>query len=193
MRNTKLCDIVARPYHLARAIVHVELFLQRVALKSPLFRIVMLLCALFLPCAATAANATPNVDLHLSGTIISHSGSTISYLPLDRPVKAGETIQYTIVAKNLGTAPAIGLTPVGRIPEGTTFVRAEPVPAFVHVEYTLDGKTWSAHPTIVVKDPDGNTHTAAAPLNLYKAIRWSTSGTLAPKKSLQFAYEVEVQ
>jgi uncharacterized repeat protein (TIGR01451 family) len=156
-------------------------------------RFVSLVLSVMLPCAAAAAATKPNVELHLSGSIVSVTNSTTTYLPIDRPLKAGETVRYTIVADNSGTAPAVGLVPMARVPERSVFVRVAPAASAVRVEYTLDGKEWSAQPTILVKNPDGTTHRVPAPLTMYKAVRWVVPGALAAKHSLTFAYEVQVQ
>ncbi len=143
-------------------------------------------------CSAFAAAAAPKVTLHLTGALVTVSNGKTTYAPVDHAVKAGDLLRYTIVAKNVGSAPAYALAPIGRIPGRTAFVRVIGAPPSVGL-YSLNGRTWSAHPTIAVKEPDGKTVTKPAPLDLYRAIRWTLLHPLVPKASDTFVYEVRVK
>ncbi len=143
--------------------------------------------------SAYAAAATPKVALQLSDALVTVSDGKTVAGPVDRPVKSGDILRYTIVAKNVGSAPAYQLAPIGQIPERMTFMHLISAPAGAVVTYTLDSKTWSAHPTITVKDKDGKTVTKPAPLDLYRAVRWTLTHPLAVKASDSFVYEVRVK
>lgn len=142
--------------------------------------------------AAVSAAVSPKVDLTLSGAIVVTDGAKVSIAAMDRPVKAGETIRYTIVAKNHGSADAVGMTPVGNVPEQFTFARIVEAPPSAHAEYSLDRKTWSAHPTVLVRETDGKVRRVAAPLSLYRSVRWLVDKGLAPGRTMQFVYEARV-
>ena len=158
--------------------------LRRVAIAA-------LTVAMFTGTAVAAA--APKVELHLQGLVLTkHDGKTVA-TPIDHPLKAGETIEYRIEARNSGNAAALGLAPVGKIPARTTFVRTSVVPHGAHVEYTLDGSHWSSHPTIRVVGPDGKPHLKPAPLAMYEAVRWTLTTPLPAHAAAVFAYEVRVK
>ncbi len=139
------------------------------------------------------AAAAPKVELHLQGLVLTkHNGKTVANA-IDHPLKAGETIEYRIEARNTGNAAAIGLAPVGKIPARTIFVRTLVAPRGAHVEYTLDGRRWAAHPTIRVVGPDGKPHLQPAPLAMYEAVRWTLTTPLPAHAAAVFAYEVRVK
>ncbi|HEY5340131.1 MAG TPA: hypothetical protein VIK27_03820 [Candidatus Aquilonibacter sp.] len=143
--------------------------------------------------SAYAAAATPKVALQLSDALITVSDGKTVAGPVDRPVKSGDILRYTIVAKNVGSAPAYQLAPIGKIPERMVFVRVLSAPSGAMTTYTLDCKTWSAHPTITVKDKDGKSVTKPAPPDSYRAVRWVLTHPLADKSSDAFVYEVRVK
>jgi uncharacterized repeat protein (TIGR01451 family) len=149
------------------------------------------LCAAAL--SAYAVAATPRVALGLSDALVTVSHGKAVAGPVDRPVKSGDVLRYTIVAKNVGSAPAYQLAPIGQIPERMTFLRIISAPTGAAVAYTLDSKTWSAHPTVTVKNKDGKVVTKPAPLELYRAVRWTLTHPLAAKASDSFIYEVRVK
>ena len=140
-----------------------------------------------------ALAAAPKVALHLQASLLTlRDGKTVS-APIDRPLRAGDTVAYRIEARNTGSAPAIGLAPVGKIPARTEFVRLLSSPAGSHVEYSLDGSRWSAHPTIRVVGRDGKPHVVPAPLSAYEAVRWTLATPLSAGAAATFAYEARVK
>ncbi len=143
-------------------------------------------------CAASAA-AKPNVKLVLSGAIVSLQAGKPVQTPMNRPVKSGEIIRYTVLAVNAGSASAFKLSPVGKVPSQTQFLRVDRSPKDAAVAYTLDGVSWSAHPTIVKKTRAGTTTVAPAPLDMYRAVRWTMLKPLAAHQSASFVYEVRVR
>ncbi len=156
--------------------------------------VALLMAGLFLaPVSAFAAQ--PKVQLHLSGVLLlKEVGGHVKEVPMDKAVaKKGDLIRYTIVASNIGTKPALALTPVGHVPVRTAFVAgsAQRV-AGATVEYTLDGESWSARPMVVIKTAKGTEKRAADPA-LFKSVRWVFSRALLPHKSDSVTYEVRVQ
>ena len=117
------------------------------------------------------ASAKPNVTLKLTGSVVTKAADGRTTLtPVERiQPKAGDEIEYDIVASNAGTTPALKLVPVGRIPAGTAYVDGSAKAARAHAEFSLDGgKTWSASPTVTVKGPNG----APVGNTPYMALAW---------------------
>lgn len=153
----------------------------------------LIVLALALP---LIASAKPSVTLKLSGSIV---GKAADGRPTLTPVeetapKSGDEIEYDIAASNAGTTPALHLVPVGKIPAGTAYVAGSAKGAAAHAEFSLDnGKTWSATPTVTVKDSNGATVVKRADPSLYTAVRFVSDGALAPHRSAVYSYEVRVK
>lgn len=142
------------------------------------------------------ASAKPNVTLKLTGSLVTKASdghTTLTPVEKAQP-KSGDEIQYGIVAANGGDSPALRLVPVGRIPAGTSYVEGSAKAARAHAEFSLDGgKTWSAVPTVRVRQPDGSTVVKKADPSLYTAVRFVTDGAIAPHQSVAYVYEVRVK
>ncbi len=153
----------------------------------------LVVLALILP---GLASAKPNVTLKLSGSIVTRAAdgrTTLTPVEKAQP-KAGDEIEYDIVASNAGTTPALRLVPVGRIPAGTAYVDGSAKAPRARAEFSLDGgKTWSTSPTVTVKGPDGAPVVKKADPSLYTAVRFVTSGAVAPRASVAYTYEVRVK
>jgi len=54
-------------------------------------------------CTVAASAAAPKIVLHLVGRIVSMHDGKVRYEPMDRPVKAGELLKYTIDKAQSGT------------------------------------------------------------------------------------------
>ena len=142
------------------------------------------------------ALAKPNVTLKLTGAIVSKAadGHTTLTPVEEAPPKSGDEIEYDIAASNGGTSPALHLIPVGRVPAGTAYVAGSAKAAGAHPEFSLDGgKTWSASPTVTVKDPSGVVVVKKADPALYTMVRFVSAGALAPHGSAVYSYEVRVK
>ncbi|MGH8163987.1 MAG: hypothetical protein ACREP1_06605 [Rhodanobacteraceae bacterium] len=147
--------------------------------------------AIFL-CGAAAASARPVVTLHLTGTLVQQrDGRTTERSVEGLVLKAGDLVRYTIAATNSGDLAARKLVPVGPIPKATSFVPGSARGDDATPQFTLDGKTWSAKPMLVVKTANGSVRKPADPA-LYRAVRWIARGTLAPRKREVFSYDVRV-
>lgn len=142
------------------------------------------------------ASAKPNVTLKLTGSLVTKAadGHT-SLTPVEKAQpKTGDAIQYDIVAANGGDSPALRMVPVGRIPAGTSYVEGSAKGARAHAEFSLDGgKTWSAVPTVRVRQPDGSMVVKKADPSLYTAVRFVSDGVIAPHQSAAYVYEVRVK
>jgi uncharacterized repeat protein (TIGR01451 family) len=142
------------------------------------------------------ASAKPSVTLKLTGAVVSKTADGHTTLtPVDQvPPKSGDEIEYDIAASNAGTSPALHLVPVGRVPAGTAYVAGSAKAAGAHAEFSLDGgKTWSASPTVTVKDPSGVVVVKKADPALYTMVRFVSAGALAPHGSAVYSYEVRVK
>lgn len=142
------------------------------------------------------ASAKPNVTLKLSGSVVTKAADgRTTMTPIERAQpKAGDEIEYDIVASNAGTSPAVRLVPAGKIPAGTAYVPGSAKAAHARAEFSLDGgKTWSAAPTVTVKGADGVPVVKKADPALYTMVRFVTDGAVAPRASAAYAYEVRVK
>lgn len=148
--------------------------------------------AVVLALAAAPAYAAPKITLQLSDALVTIVDNKPVVSPVNRPVKAGETLRWTIVARNVGSTAALKVQPVGKVPAATSFARLVSAPQGSAVEYSLDDKTWSAHPTITVME-HGKPVVKPAPLESYREIRWTLANALAPKTAATFVYEVRVR
>jgi uncharacterized repeat protein (TIGR01451 family) len=142
------------------------------------------------------ASAKPSVTLKLTGSVVTKAvdGKT-TLTPVEKVLpKAGDEIQYDIVASNSGDSPALRLVPVGRIPAGTSYVEGSAKAPRAHPEFSLDGgKTWSVSPTVKVRQPDGTTVVKKADPALYTSVRFITDGALAAHGTAAYTYEVRVK
>jgi uncharacterized repeat protein (TIGR01451 family) len=142
------------------------------------------------------ASAKPNVTLKLTGSLVTKAGDgrvTLTPLAQAQP-KSGDEIQYDIVALNAGDSPAQRLVPSGRIPAGTAYVDGSAKAPRARPEFSLDnGKTWSAVPMVLVRQPDGSMVRKKADPALYTAVRFITDGPVAPRQSAGYSYEVRVK
>ena len=142
------------------------------------------------------ATAKPSVTLKLSGSIVGKAADGRPTLtPVDEAApKSGDEIEYDIAASNAGTTPALHLVPVGKIPAGTAYVAGSAKGVGAHAEFSLDnGKTWSATPTVTVKDASGATLVKKADPSLFTAVRFVSDAGLAPHRSAVYRYEVRVK
>jgi len=139
---------------------------------------------------AIAADARPHVDLHLAGAVVENGHASRTAIE-HTVLKAGDLVHFTVSATNSGDAPARKFQPQALIPAHTTYVPGSAHGAQGAVEFSLDGKTWSPKPVLQTKTPGGIISKPADP-SLYRAIRWTGSRGLAPKKTAIFSYDVRV-
>lgn len=107
--------------------------------------------------------------------------------------KSGRTIRYTIVATNMGVGPALDLEPIGKIPADTKYVLGTARAANASLEYTLDGKNWSANPKMATHQSNGKIVMKSADPSAYTGLRWHMNTALAAHKAASFMYEVIVK
>jgi len=140
------------------------------------------------------AAAAPHVTLKLIGSHVTVVDGRIAREPVDNVVlKAGDDVEYDIVASNTGTRPALKLIPSARVPAGTEYVSGSAKGSHASPQFSLDGgKTWSATPTVTEKTSGGTIVKRADPA-LYTAVRFVQEGALAPGARATYSYEVRVR
>jgi uncharacterized repeat protein (TIGR01451 family) len=102
-------------------------------------------------------------------------------------------IRYTINAKDTGSDAARRLELTGHVPAGTAFVAGSVHGPGGHAEFSLDAKTFSAHPMVAVKNAAGDVVMQPADPAQYVLIRWIKDGPLAAASLAGFAYDVRLQ
>jgi len=136
--------------------------------------------------------ARPEVKMQLSGAVERDS----ALLALDKTtvVKPGEILDWTITSENSGNAPALEYKAVGHIPQGTIFVADSAKAEGAKAVYSIDGgKSYSAQPTIEVKQADGSVKRVPAPVSMYTEIRYEWADPLAQGGKLSASYKVRLK
>jgi uncharacterized repeat protein (TIGR01451 family) len=144
---------------------------------------------------ATAAFAKPVVVVTLAqATVVTAADGTqhLAALTDDVPVGRGTAIRYTISAKDTGSEPARQLALTGHVPSGTAYTPSSLRGPGGHAEFSLDGKTFSAHPMVSVKTPAGDVMQPADPAS-YVVVRWVKDAPLDANAGTSFSYEVRVK
>lgn len=158
-------------------------------------RLIALFGALTILALPVASFAKPLVSLKLAGFLVQKATDGKEQLtPVEKTVlKPGEIVRYEIDALNAGDSAASKLAPVAHIPANTTFVAGTAsAAAAATIEYSLDGgKTWSLRPMVTVQTPTGPVQKPADPAT-YNAVKWISTGSLAPKSTVAYLYEVRV-
>lgn len=139
-----------------------------------------------------ATAARPEVNVQLSGAVERDS----KLMPLEKStvVNPGETLDWRITSENSGNAAALEYKTVGHIPRGTEFVAGSAKADGAKALYSIDGgKSFSAQPTIEVKQDDGSVKRVPAPVSMYTEIRYEWSDPLAQGGKLSASYKVRVK
>ena len=140
------------------------------------------------------ALARPVVSLHFSGALLQKIDGKVTRKPVQGlTLHVGDVVEYSIDATNGGDQAAIGFSSVGPVPAHMQYVSGSAHAAQpASIEYSIDGKTWSAHPMQVVKTAHGEQRKPAAP-NTYVSVRFTAQRALAPKATYHYSYEVIVK
>lgn len=136
--------------------------------------------------------ARPDVKIQMSGSVKRENNSLL--LNKVEQVKQGEILDWNISSSNEGDGDAKNFRVVGQIPQGTIFVegsaKGENQP---QVTYSLDGRNFSAQPTINETQADGTVKKVAAPVSMYTQLRFEWASPLASRSKLNAAYQVRVK
>ena len=161
---------------------------------------IVTLCLLVLGSAGALAqhkflmsrSGRPEIKVMLSGVVEREEGR----IPLEeaKTVKPGEVLGWTITSANEGDGPAQEYRTEGKIPPGSKFVAGSATAdGSATVTYSIDnGKSFSAEPTIEVKQPDGSLKRVPAPLSMYTKIRYEWSDPLTQGGKLIASYKVRL-
>jgi len=142
---------------------------------------------------AAAAAGAPDVQLQFSGIALVSTRDGIVRKPLSSVIlHAGDAVRFTIVALNRGDEPALALAPTGPVQPRFAYVAGSANAPGASVTYSIDGRTFSPSPTVVVNTGTGAQRRAADPAT-YRAIRWQLARPLAPHEKATFSYEVRVR
>lgn len=115
-------------------------------------------------------------------------------------VAPGEVIQYRLTNQNLSEGDISGLTVVGAVPEGTTFVpdaMTSSVDAEFEVQAEMDpelpGLEWSTLPAVrIVLDENGERVEEALPNEEIEMVRWRIDAALGEGETALNTYRVQV-
>jgi uncharacterized repeat protein (TIGR01451 family) len=148
--------------------------------------------------AAALAN-TPTVEVAVSAhkeivTTDSAGKKAVKLVPATQAA-AGDTIVYTLRAKNAGTGTAVDPRIEDPIPAGTVLVVDSVKKDGYRVEASLDnGSTWQAFPASVTRTTAaGQTETVPAPAESYTTLRWVLDGPMAPGDGKDVSFKVRIR
>jgi uncharacterized repeat protein (TIGR01451 family) len=146
-----------------------------------------------------AAATTPTVEVAITAhkevvTVDAHGKKAVTLVPATEG-HTGDTIVYTLRAKNAGTGPAVDPRIEDPIPAGTTLVVDSVKKDGFRIEASLDGgSTWQAFPAQVTRrTAAGQTETVAAPAESYTTLRWVLNGPLAPGDGRDVSFKVQIR
>lgn len=134
--------------------------------------------------SVVTARISRDVTLQLSGHVVREG----KQIPLSEALvaKQGETLHYDLKAQNIGE-PVNDFRAIGQIPVGTVLdANSIKVP----VEFSLDGKAFSAKPQIEITEK-GVKKMVDAPVESYRAVSFKVANGFKGEQS--FAYEVVVK
>ncbi len=160
----------------------------------------VLFAFLCVACASGSGWAAPISTPDLAGTM------TAQKIVLDKDnhetavsaekVFPRDKIEYTLRYRNVGAAPASGVSLVGPIPAGTSYLdKTASNGAAVHPLYSIDGgKTYHRAPfTYVYIDAAGKEQRKVATPDMYTHIKWNIDGSLGTGKDVTVSYRVQVK
>jgi uncharacterized repeat protein (TIGR01451 family) len=155
--------------------------------------------AMSLGLAAAALASTPNVEVAIQAhkevvTIDAHGKKAVTLVPATE-AGTGDTIVYTLRAKNSGTGTAVDPRIEDPIPAGTVLVVDSVKKDGYRVEASLDGgSTWQSFPaTVSHTTPAGTQETVPAPAESYTTLRWVLNGPLQPGDGKDVTFKVRIR
>lgn len=168
----------------------------------------MMLCKLFFPTAVFISGIAAGGASAFAGELetevsfdIVQTDATGSEVLIDRnTVAPGEVIQYRLANHNLTESDISGLTVLGPVPAGTTFVpdaMTSNLDAEFEVQAEMDpelpGLEWSTLPAVrIVIDENGNRAEEALPNEEIEMVRWRIDGAIGEGETALNTYRVQV-
>jgi uncharacterized repeat protein (TIGR01451 family) len=146
---------------------------------------------------ATAGSPRLEVSVRVEREVVKDdpSGRRIVHREPVRVATPGDTLVYTLEARNSGDGSAVGANLDDPIPEGTTLVIDSVDRTGAVISASLDGaKSWVAFPaTLESKADDGTVTRVPAPAEAYTHLRWSLPGAIAPGESRNVSFKVRIR
>ena len=162
-------------------------------------RLLSLLSALFLGSILSVVAAQVPLSVTLESYLVTEvtleDGTVEEQLVPTEVAEPGQVLEYHLVLENEGeTVIPGGVAATGPVPSSTHYLAES---ATAERDSTLvfsadEGETFSATPTVTVKDENGVEQEVAAAPEQYDAVRWELRSELAPGGSRTFVYRVEV-
>ena len=159
--------------------------------------LVTALAVLGLAVAAYASVPKVEVTVQAQKEVVKTDASgkrAVELKPADEAA-TGDTIVYTLQAKNTGTGPAMSPKIEDPIPAGTILVLESVAKDGYAIEASLDGgKTWQAFPAMVTRtNAKGMPETVPAPAETYTTLRWVLNGPLQPGDGKDVSFKVRIR
>ena len=147
--------------------------------------------------AATAGAPRLEVNVRVEREVVRDdpSGRRVVHREPVGVANPGDTLVYTLEARNAGDGQAVGARLDDPIPDGTTLVVDSVDAAGSSMFASLDGaKTWVAFPaTVEIRAEDGSVRRQPAPAEAYTHLRWSLPGAIAPGASRNVSFKVRIR
>lgn len=147
---------------------------------------------------ARAADA-PDVKVQITAqreiVTITEDGEKEIRLEPAGSVQAGDVIVYTLLAHNVGNAPAFNARLQDPIPDGTVLIPDSVPVEGTPVEASVDnGSSWQSFPARVKqRAANGAMQDGPAPASSYTHLRWVLPGQLDPGDRREVSFKVEIQ
>ena len=107
-----------------------------------------------------------------------------------------DKIEYVLRYRNVGDAPASGVSLVGPVPAGTVYLEKTATESkSMHPRYSIDGgKSFHEAPvTYVVTNDKGVEERRIAPPDMYTHVMWNVASVLDVGKEITVSYRVQVK
>jgi len=107
-----------------------------------------------------------------------------------------DKIEYTLRYKNIGDAPASGVSLVGPVPAGTVYLANSATESeSMHPRYSIDGgKSFHEAPvTYLVTNDQGVEERRIAPPDMYTHVMWDVANVLEVGRAVKVSYRVQVK
>ncbi|MBD2189075.1 DUF11 domain-containing protein [Pseudanabaena mucicola] len=152
--------------------------------------------------AQTTAKQEAPIQLQLTAekkSLLAVASGTVEWkaLPNNASLRPGETVRYVVTASNTSDRNIKKLVVTQPIPKSSIYVLGSatlPNIQGVKVDYSIDGgKTYTATPTIRVKNEKGEIVTVPAPDNMYTHVRWNFGDNFPAKTAVNATYQVRIR
>ncbi len=135
-----------------------------------------------------------DVEIYLVNQVTRDDGTREERLTPTTEARPGQTIEYRLIARNVGdeTLPAGIVVVTGPVPTGTQFLpnSATPSDDGLLTEYSADGGQEYFETNVFVGE--GAQRTIADP-TAYTTVRWTLLGTMEPGDEVVLVYRVVVR